>query len=40
MVDQTVNQIDQIDCHRLGWDMPTPAFKAIVRKATLEMRGK
>jgi len=39
-VDQTTYGMQDLDCHRLGWDMPTEPFKKIVVRATLEVRGK
>jgi hypothetical protein len=38
-VDQTTYQIHTLDCHRMGWDMPTEPFKRIVNWALREVRG-
>jgi hypothetical protein len=40
LVDQTTSQINSLDCHRQGWDMPTRPFKDIVNRALREIRGE
>lgn len=40
LIDQLVHFAPHIVAHRVGRDGDTGVFKAIVRRATLEMRGK
>ena len=40
VVDQLKHFAHLIDCVRVGWDMDTVKFQAMIREATIEMRGK
>jgi len=39
LADQTTYHVHTLDCHRMGWDMETRAWKDIVNRALREVRG-